>query len=52
MNEVTRARLLSLIRDVPDFPTLDATLAETQVKVRESFVRVLGAAPEPAQITR
>src|SRR5262249_29392587 len=38
-------RLLSRAADVPDFPTLDATLVETQAKVRESFVRILGKAP-------
>ena len=30
---------------VPDFATLDATLIETQAKVRASFVRILGKAP-------
>jgi glutamate-ammonia-ligase adenylyltransferase len=38
-------RLLARAADVPDFATLDATLAETQAKVRESFVRLLGKAP-------
>jgi len=38
-------RLLARAADVPDFATLDATLAETQAKVRESFVRILGKAP-------
>jgi [glutamine synthetase] adenylyltransferase / [glutamine synthetase]-adenylyl-L-tyrosine phosphorylase len=38
-------RLLARAADVPDFPTLDATLVETQTKVRESFVRILGKAP-------
>jgi glutamate-ammonia-ligase adenylyltransferase len=38
-------RLLARAADVPDFPTLDATLAETQAKVRESFIRILGKAP-------
>jgi glutamate-ammonia-ligase adenylyltransferase len=38
-------RLLARAADVPDFPTLDATLVETQAKVRESFVRILGKAP-------
>jgi len=37
--------LLTRAADVPDFPTLDATLIETQAKVRESFVRILGKAP-------
>ena len=42
------AGLLSLLAraaDVPDFAALDATLVETQAKVRESFVRILGKAP-------
>jgi glutamate-ammonia-ligase adenylyltransferase len=38
-------RLLARAADVPDFPTLDATLIETQTKVRESFIRILGKAP-------
>jgi glutamate-ammonia-ligase adenylyltransferase len=38
-------RLLARAADVPDFATLDATLIETQTKVRASFVRILGAAP-------
>ncbi len=38
-------RLLARAADVPDFATLDATLVETQAKVRESFVRILGEAP-------
>jgi len=38
-------RLLARAADVPDFPTLDATLIETQAKVRASFVRILGRAP-------
>ena len=38
-------RLLARAGDVPDFATLDATLGETQAKVRESFVRILGKAP-------
>jgi glutamate-ammonia-ligase adenylyltransferase len=37
--------LLARAADVPDFATLDAFLAETQAKVRRSFVRILGAAP-------
>ena len=35
-------RLLARAADVPDFATLDATLTDTQAKVRESFVRILG----------
>ena len=38
-------RLLARAADVPDFPTLDATLIETQAKVRASFVRILGRSP-------
>jgi glutamate-ammonia-ligase adenylyltransferase len=38
-------RLLARAADVPNFATLDATLIETQAKVRESFVRILGKAP-------
>jgi [glutamine synthetase] adenylyltransferase / [glutamine synthetase]-adenylyl-L-tyrosine phosphorylase len=35
-------RLLARAADVPDFATLDATVIETQVKVRASFARILG----------
>jgi glutamate-ammonia-ligase adenylyltransferase len=35
-------RLLARAGDVPDFPTLDAHLIETQEKVRRSFLRILG----------
>ena len=45
-------RLLARAGDVPDFAALEATLVETQAKVREAFVRILGAAPEPVQIGR
>jgi glutamate-ammonia-ligase adenylyltransferase len=38
-------RLLARAADVPDFATLDATLIETQAKVRASFVRILGREP-------
>jgi glutamate-ammonia-ligase adenylyltransferase len=38
-------RLLARAAGVPDFATLDATVADTQAKVRESFVRILGKAP-------
>jgi glutamate-ammonia-ligase adenylyltransferase len=38
-------RLLARAADVPDFAALDATLIETQARVRESFVRILGKAP-------
>ena len=37
--------LLARAADVPDFTTLDAHLAETQARVRASFVRILGKAP-------
>jgi len=42
------AGLLSLLAraaDVPDFPALDAHLAETQERVRRCFVSILGGAP-------
>ncbi|MGE0564690.1 MAG: bifunctional [glutamine synthetase] adenylyltransferase/[glutamine synthetase]-adenylyl-L-tyrosine phosphorylase [Pseudolabrys sp.] len=39
-------RLLARAADVPDFATLEATLSETQDKVRESFVRILGGEPQ------
>jgi glutamate-ammonia-ligase adenylyltransferase len=35
--------LLARAGDSPDFSTLDALVAETQAKVRASFVRILGA---------
>jgi [glutamine synthetase] adenylyltransferase / [glutamine synthetase]-adenylyl-L-tyrosine phosphorylase len=35
-------RLLARAADVPDFATLDAYLSETQEKVRQSFLRILG----------
>jgi [glutamine synthetase] adenylyltransferase / [glutamine synthetase]-adenylyl-L-tyrosine phosphorylase len=38
-------RLLARAADVPDFATLEVTLVETQTRVRESFVRILGKAP-------
>jgi len=38
-------RLLARAADVPDFATLEATLADTQRKVRASFVRILGQNP-------
>jgi glutamate-ammonia-ligase adenylyltransferase len=38
-------RLLARAADVPDFAMLDAHLAETQARVRASFVRILGKAP-------
>jgi [glutamine synthetase] adenylyltransferase / [glutamine synthetase]-adenylyl-L-tyrosine phosphorylase len=39
-------RLLARAADVPDFASVEATLIESQAKVRETFVRILGAAPE------
>jgi glutamate-ammonia-ligase adenylyltransferase len=36
--------LLARAADVPDFTTLEAHLADTQERVRRSFVRILGAA--------
>jgi glutamate-ammonia-ligase adenylyltransferase len=38
-------RLLARAADVPDFATLEATLADTQTRVRDSFVRILGQEP-------
>ncbi len=38
-------RLLARSAGVPDFATLDATLIETQAKVRACFVRILGSVP-------
>ena len=38
-------RLLTRAADVPDFATLEATLADTQRKVRATFVRILGQDP-------
>jgi glutamate-ammonia-ligase adenylyltransferase len=38
-------RLLARAADVPDFAALEATLIETQTRVRMSFVRILGKAP-------
>jgi glutamate-ammonia-ligase adenylyltransferase len=35
-------RVLARAADVPDFTTLDATLIETQAKVRQSFMRIMG----------
>jgi len=35
-------KLLARAADLPDFTTLEAHLAETQDKVRASFVRILG----------
>jgi glutamate-ammonia-ligase adenylyltransferase len=37
--------LLTRAGDVPDFPTLDAHLSETQAQVRKSFLRILGGKP-------
>jgi [glutamine synthetase] adenylyltransferase / [glutamine synthetase]-adenylyl-L-tyrosine phosphorylase len=37
--------LLARAADVPDFPALDAHLAETQERVRKRFVQILGSAP-------
>jgi [glutamine synthetase] adenylyltransferase / [glutamine synthetase]-adenylyl-L-tyrosine phosphorylase len=38
-------QLLARAGDVPDFATLEATLADMQTRVRASFVRILGKAP-------
>ena len=37
--------LLTRAADVPEFSTLEAYLADTQERVRQSFVRILGAQP-------
>jgi glutamate-ammonia-ligase adenylyltransferase len=37
--------LLTRAADVPDFATLDAHLAETESRVRASFLRILGQSP-------
>jgi [glutamine synthetase] adenylyltransferase / [glutamine synthetase]-adenylyl-L-tyrosine phosphorylase len=37
--------LLARAADVPDFAMLEAFVAETQAKVRRSFVRILGKVP-------
>ena len=37
--------LLTRAADVPDIATLEAHLADTQERVRQSFVRILGAMP-------
>jgi glutamate-ammonia-ligase adenylyltransferase len=39
------ATLLARAADVPDFAMLDAFIADTEDKVRRSFVRILGKAP-------
>jgi glutamate-ammonia-ligase adenylyltransferase len=39
------AGLLVRAAGLPDFATLDAHLAETQARVRESFIRILGRRP-------
>ena len=37
--------LLARAADVPDFATLDVHLADTQKKVRASFIRIVGKLP-------
>jgi glutamate-ammonia-ligase adenylyltransferase len=37
--------LLARAADLPDFPALQAYVAETERQVRECFVRILGSAP-------
>jgi glutamate-ammonia-ligase adenylyltransferase len=39
------AALLARAADVPDFPTLEAYLAETQARVRAALARILGVTP-------
>ncbi len=41
-------RLLARAADLPDFATLDASIGETQAKVRASFERILGKMPVEA----
>jgi glutamate-ammonia-ligase adenylyltransferase len=43
-------RLLARAADVPDFASVEATLIETQAKVREAFTRILGSAPEARRL--
>jgi glutamate-ammonia-ligase adenylyltransferase len=43
-------RLLARAADVPDFASVEATLADTQEKVRQAFVRILGDAPEARRL--
>jgi glutamate-ammonia-ligase adenylyltransferase len=43
-------RLLARAADVPNFASVEATLVETQAKVRAAFVRILGAAPESRRL--
>jgi glutamate-ammonia-ligase adenylyltransferase len=38
-------KILARAADVPDFPTLEAHLTETQDRVRASFTRILSSAP-------
>jgi glutamate-ammonia-ligase adenylyltransferase len=45
-------RLLARAADVPDFAAVDATLIETQARVREVFIRILGKTPKPAALER
>jgi [glutamine synthetase] adenylyltransferase / [glutamine synthetase]-adenylyl-L-tyrosine phosphorylase len=37
--------LLAHAADLPDFPALQAHVADTQQKVRECFVQILGSVP-------
>jgi glutamate-ammonia-ligase adenylyltransferase len=39
------AALLARAADVPDFPTLEAYLTDTEARVRAAFTRILGEAP-------
>src|SRR4029079_1481777 len=43
-------RLLARAADVPDFASVEATLSETQAKVREAFTRILGSEPEARRL--
>jgi glutamate-ammonia-ligase adenylyltransferase len=44
-------QLLARAADVPDFASVEATLADTQGRVRSAFVRILGAAPEARRLS-
>jgi [glutamine synthetase] adenylyltransferase / [glutamine synthetase]-adenylyl-L-tyrosine phosphorylase len=43
-------RLLARAADVPDFASVEATLIDTQAKVREAFTRILGRVPQARRL--
>jgi len=45
-------RLVARAADVPDFAAVEATLIETQARVRDAFIRILGSSPEPQPLER